>query len=629
MAEHVFTDDEIRQIIDVINRTKHTQYIGARYVPVFGRVNEDSIEWDNSAPYEPLTIVLHQGNSYTSRQYVPAGVEITNEQYWANTGNYNAQVEQYRKEVAAYDGRITAAQNSANNAQSSADKAQSSADKANEKLSSIGVDTTEDGRGLKNKIERMDTDIATNKGIFNSWNINSIQDGIKAKNDFEENYLTKTEIENKYQEKSTLTTMVVFGDSMTTCGSTDTAQWWAIVAAKLGLTPRSYGHGGSGFVNVSDGYSYDTELQGAINDETLDKNTVKYVFVNASSNDAGQAQAAETKALRWGKLCRETFPHAQLIAFAGLQGRTVRHTQNNVRLMNYFQQYMRVGAALASVGFHVFTNSAFWLIYNRALTQEDSLHPNDAGLEAIADYVLSGLQSGVYTAISHSMGAIEPISMTPLLSGGDKTQWIANNIEAGFCGGDRTGAIYPFASLAADYASWQAMPDINSAVFYFHNLRTALSKADVTKYATSQYTIPAVVSGGSSGTNVPIGLDIPICPVPYPFGTSNVHGEAIARWSDGLDIRINGYAGAINAYLYQKAEANVLDTPADARHWLWLHFDWIPVTKSSFWASQTSGGATTRSVVGIPSCYDLGSTDTVNISISGRIIIPIAGMWRP
>lgn len=107
MSEHVFTDDEIRQIIDVINRTKHTQYIGARYVPIFGRVNEDGIEWDNSAPYEPLTIVLHQGNSYTSRQHVPAGVEITNEQYWANTGNYNAQVEQYRQEVRNLGARVS------------------------------------------------------------------------------------------------------------------------------------------------------------------------------------------------------------------------------------------------------------------------------------------------------------------------------------------------------------------------------------------------------------------------------------------------------------------------------------------------------------------------------------------
>lgn len=100
MSGHVFTDDEIKQIIDVINTTKHTQYIGQRYVPVFGRKGEDTIEWDNSAPYEPLTIVLHAGNSYTSRQHVPTGADIDDRRYWANTGDYNAQIEQYRQAVA-------------------------------------------------------------------------------------------------------------------------------------------------------------------------------------------------------------------------------------------------------------------------------------------------------------------------------------------------------------------------------------------------------------------------------------------------------------------------------------------------------------------------------------------------
>ena len=75
------------------------QYIGARYVPLFGRRGEPTIEWDNLKPYEPLTIVLHQGNSYTSRQYVPVGVAIDNQEYWANTGNYNAQIEQYRLDL--------------------------------------------------------------------------------------------------------------------------------------------------------------------------------------------------------------------------------------------------------------------------------------------------------------------------------------------------------------------------------------------------------------------------------------------------------------------------------------------------------------------------------------------------
>lgn len=71
-----------------------TQYIGARYVPLVCGT------WDSTKSYEPLSIVLNEGNSYTSLQAVPAGIAINNEQYWVCTGNYNAQVESYRQEVA-------------------------------------------------------------------------------------------------------------------------------------------------------------------------------------------------------------------------------------------------------------------------------------------------------------------------------------------------------------------------------------------------------------------------------------------------------------------------------------------------------------------------------------------------
>lgn len=79
------------------------EYVGARYVPLFA----DPIEWNDKRTYEPLTIVEHEGNSYTSRQFVPLGIAISNEDFWALTGNYNAQVEQYRQEVLTFDGRIT------------------------------------------------------------------------------------------------------------------------------------------------------------------------------------------------------------------------------------------------------------------------------------------------------------------------------------------------------------------------------------------------------------------------------------------------------------------------------------------------------------------------------------------
>ena len=68
-------------------------YVGHRYVPkIMG-------DWDKTQIYEPLTIVQYQGNSFTSRQFVPSGIEITDEEYWASTGNYNAQIEYYRQEV--------------------------------------------------------------------------------------------------------------------------------------------------------------------------------------------------------------------------------------------------------------------------------------------------------------------------------------------------------------------------------------------------------------------------------------------------------------------------------------------------------------------------------------------------
>ena len=72
---------------------EYNVYIGARYVPkIFG-------EWDNTIKYEPLSIVLYKGNSYTSKTYVPIGEDISNEIYWVCTGNYNAQVEKYRLET--------------------------------------------------------------------------------------------------------------------------------------------------------------------------------------------------------------------------------------------------------------------------------------------------------------------------------------------------------------------------------------------------------------------------------------------------------------------------------------------------------------------------------------------------
>lgn len=88
------------------------QYIGARYVPLFA----DPYDWNDTREYEPLTVVYGNGNSYTSKQYVPKGIPLTDENYWAITGNYNAQIEQYRNETKAVVNKCDAAVKTSNDA---------------------------------------------------------------------------------------------------------------------------------------------------------------------------------------------------------------------------------------------------------------------------------------------------------------------------------------------------------------------------------------------------------------------------------------------------------------------------------------------------------------------------------
>lgn len=78
------------------------KYIGARYVPKFA----SPIEWSSDYNYEPLMIVLHDGDTYTSAQFVPAGISITNDDYWVKTADYNAQIAQFADDLATLEDTV-------------------------------------------------------------------------------------------------------------------------------------------------------------------------------------------------------------------------------------------------------------------------------------------------------------------------------------------------------------------------------------------------------------------------------------------------------------------------------------------------------------------------------------------
>ena len=85
-----------------------TQYIGARYVPLFYTASDNSNDWEAGVLYEPLTIVMYLNQSYTSKKQVPASVgnPADNPEYWILTGGYNAQVAQLAQDVQDLDDRL-------------------------------------------------------------------------------------------------------------------------------------------------------------------------------------------------------------------------------------------------------------------------------------------------------------------------------------------------------------------------------------------------------------------------------------------------------------------------------------------------------------------------------------------
>lgn len=81
-----------------------SMYIGARYVPMFA----DPVNWDNERAYEPLTIVVHNGDCYTSKCFVPVGADIANGLYWVKSQDYNYQFDQLKQVVADLSKQVTA-----------------------------------------------------------------------------------------------------------------------------------------------------------------------------------------------------------------------------------------------------------------------------------------------------------------------------------------------------------------------------------------------------------------------------------------------------------------------------------------------------------------------------------------
>lgn len=382
------------------------EYVGARYVPLFVG------EWDNTNTYEPLSIVQYQGNSYTSRQYVPTGIAITNEAYWAETGNFNAQVEAYRQEVLTFDNRITAnavAISAEETARENADTALSQSI-ANEQVARLDADTalSQSIAAEETARENADTAEATARESADTALANRL-----------------TSIEGEIAELTARPSiysyfygfkMVVIGDSYAYGTgasdhlSGDQNRFSTILANRLGAEEINAAVGSTGFCDPGSGGQnkpFATQIDDVVNSmSTSDRSLVHLVLIAGGINDYREgstynATAMTSAASSCCEKAADGFPNAIILTVPML----LNGHDADPRLMNFENAIINGVAGTSGHRRNVYIKGAWtWNWGMASHYANDALHPNDLGHRVIANKIYANILGGeVYENVLESI----------------------------------------------------------------------------------------------------------------------------------------------------------------------------------------------------------------------------------
>lgn len=343
------------------------EYVGARYVPVFA----NPAEWDNTRGYEPLTIVLHQGNSFTSTQYVPTGVDINNTEYWLETGNWNAQIEAYREEVLRYDGRITQnAEDIEANMQAIADEAtaRASADTALQQF----IKSEETAR--KAADTELNQNLSAAIAAVNQQNILSLY---KGKN------------------------CVWVGDSFTTGVGADpkTKRVSTVFCNAMGMTEFNYGVGATGWIwGTTANTPYITQVQNAYNAMTQEqRENTAMVVLPGTSTDVSHGSTSKqigAAATLCAKKASDLFPKAVIYVIPMIWDKalfTYTAYDTTVEICDQINK-----AAIPHVKMD--EDSYTWLLGRYDFYTSDNVHPNNTGYAVWAAKMISSILGSANTA---------------------------------------------------------------------------------------------------------------------------------------------------------------------------------------------------------------------------------------
>lgn len=381
------------------------EYIGARYVPLFMG------DWDNTNTYEPLSIVMYEGDSYTSRQYVPTGISIDNDVYWAQTGNFSSQVEAYREEVMTFDDRIDALEGKYD---------------ANGKLEDniVITDSITDSAVTESKIASnavTEGKIASNAVTESKIASNAVTEGKIASNAVTESKIANGAItENKIASNSVSTAkisdasitnaklanevkiainkrnlkgrkIVVIGDSLTSAVGA-TKNWPTYLHEMLDCTCYNFAVSGQGFVNNAGGTFY-SQVTSAINDTSFDNHEITDVIVMGGYNDWAYESTLHSAVTTLFNYIKSNFIYATMWCGAMLKGVYPLNyalggaTAERGPLINIIEK------AASLCGAIIMQSPWLWCMGVMA-AKYDNVHLNDDGQHIVAGKVATCLFGG-------------------------------------------------------------------------------------------------------------------------------------------------------------------------------------------------------------------------------------------
>lgn len=334
------------------------EYIGARYVPVFA----NPPEWNDTRGYEPLTIVLHEGNSFTSTQYVPTGIDINNTKYWLETGNWNAQIEAYREEVLRFDGRIT------QNEENIADNMAAIAEEVKNRQTAIAEEVT----------NRQAAIAAEQQARISSDNALALR---------MDNIEKATPLDDMNGRHA-----VFIGDSFMAASASYPQKLAYFVSQLLGWTMHNYAVGGTGWYDEGGvGMNFLHQLEDAAAKITVPTNQVSYVVIGGGFNDWNDPTPLTYSQLYSSALdtvikAHQLFPNAEIVCIPMM----FRNYGVDVHMHDLYSA-ITAGINASNTPVMMITDAYLWQL---GFKNVDGVHPTVELYKIMAEYVVSWILGG-------------------------------------------------------------------------------------------------------------------------------------------------------------------------------------------------------------------------------------------